>query len=83
MLALPRQHVMAYQCFCTEHVLHGPRNDRYMPLCMFMSNRLVCLQVAMLTVKSGGASVTWGGTRAWVPRPPWLVAIWLEVTSPL
>jgi len=48
-----------------------------------MSNRSVCLQVAMLTEKSGGASVTWGVTRVWVPRPPWLVAQWLEVTSPL
>jgi len=63
---------------------------------MFMFKTLVCLQdghwpwhsgwlsqVAPQLEKSGGASITWGGTRAWLPRPPWLVAIWLEVTSPL
>jgi len=56
-LALPRQHAMAYQCLRTEHVLHGPRNVRYMPLCMFMSNRLVCLQVVMLIVTSWRSQV--------------------------
>ena len=61
MLALPRQHAMAYQCLCTEHVLQGPRNDRYMPLCMFGFNSFVCLQVAMLTEKSVAPLLLGGG----------------------
>jgi len=43
-----------------------------MPLCMFMSNRLVCLQVAMLNEKSVAPRLLGGGHGLGSPgHPDW------------
>ena len=68
---------MAYQCLRTEHVLHRPRNDRCMPLCMFVFNRIVCLQVAMLTEKSVAPLLLGGGQGLGSPgHPDWWLYGW-------
>jgi len=49
---------------------------------MFMSNILVCLQVAVVTEKSGGASVTWGGDKGLGPPATLIGGYMVGRTSP-